>query len=70
MGGGRYLGGAEVGGGLKSFSDSGPPWSFDTVFYSCSTVGTLPQAMHSCSFSRSNEILYPLTSGRMSEAAN
>ena len=32
-------------------SDSGRPWYwfFDIqLFYSCSTVGTLPQAMHSC----------------------
>ena len=35
-----------------------------------SPVGTLPQALHSCSFSRTNEILYLLTSGRMSDAAN
>ena len=30
----------------------------------------LPQAMHPCLFPRSNEILYLLTSGRMSDADN
>ena len=40
------------------------------AFYSCSTVGALPQAMQSCSFPRSNEIQYLLISGRMSDAAD
>ena len=38
--------------------------------FTAAAVGTLPQAMHPRLFPRSNEILYLLTSGRMSDADN